>query len=890
MKIGFILAWFGASAYAAKAVAQQATTTGSPRVDKLLGQMTLDEKIAMVHGAGEDAATYQGEAGYLPGVKRLGIPAMRFADGPPGVLTRVPSIALTSTMGLAATFSREDARLNGSVIGREARSHGVAVALQPFINIDRDFAYGRGYNTFGEDPFLTGEMGAAEVTGIQNEGVMAQAKHYIGYDTDATNVFVDDQTLHEIYVAPFAAAIKAGVSSIMCSYNKINGPYSCGNPDTLKGILKGELGFEGFVTSDWGATHATDFINAGLDVEMPGPLPVSWAGPSYFENGHPPAPKPETGKPEGAVLTDGGLPEEPRSKPGQQDPEPKPTTDLRKLVAAGVVSEDTITRAARRVLLQMEKFGYLDGNPKLDITASNESENAKIIEKTAIDSAVLLKNEGGVLPLTSANLGSLALIGPNAAQTVAVGLTGEKAVGLPEREIGPLAALRQLAANARVTYAAADDMEGTPIPAAQFSHDGKPGLERDGTGPAADSQIDFTHSARTELPPDSTVAWTGTLTIPEAGEYRLHLQHLGCWATLKIDDQVIAKSRLNWIHGDVTQAGQDNIFPTADGLDNLRAEVQLTAGLHHISLAVVPDTSHQPTQVRLSWVTPRQQAENYRAAITAAKNAQTAVVFAWSRTRPVFALPGDQDKLIHDIAAVNPNTIVVLNVSQPVAMLWLAEVRAVLQMWWTGDEGGGATAKLLLGQANPAGRLPFTWPKRLEDMPASDPYHPERSNQGVEGKTTFSEGIFVGYRWFDHQAITPLFPFGFGLSYTQFHYSGLKVTPSSDGGIDVHVRIANVGKQAGDEVPQLYLEKPASMPADVPFADNALAGFDRISLAPGESRSVGIHVPVRNLQYWSVAERRWITADGGRQLWIGGSSRDKQIETRFAAPRIEQTR
>ena len=878
VRITLVLASLAASACAVEAAAQPATITGDSRVDKLLSQMTLDEKIAMIHGAGEDASTYQGEAGYLPGVKRLGIPPMRFADGPPGVLTRVPSIALTSTMALAATFSREDARLNGSVIGHEAKSHGVSVALQPFINIDRDFNFSRGYNTFGEDPFLTGEMGAAEITGIQNEGVMSQAKHYVAYDTDGTDVFIDEQTLHEVYVAPFVAAVKAGVSSIMCSYNKINGLYSCGNPETLKTILKGENGFPGFVTSDWGATHATDFINAGLDVEMPGPLPVSWAGPSYFVNGHPPAPKPETGKPDGPVITDGGLPEEPRSKPGPENPEPKPTNDLRKLVDAGVVSEDTITRAAGRVLLQMEKFGYLDGKAKLGITPLEESEIARIIEKTSIDSAVLLKNESGALPLKSVDLASLAFIGPSAAQIVAVGLTGEKAVGLPEREVGPLAALRKLAANARVTYAASDDMEGTPIPAQLFSHDGKPGLKRVGADPKVDPKIDFTRIAHTELSADSTLTWAGRITIPEAGAYRLHLQHLGCWATLKIDDQVVAKSRLNWIHGDVTQAGQDNIFPTADGLDNLRAEVQLTAGRHRISLAVVPDTSHLPTQVRLSWVTPRQQAENYRVAIAAAGNAKTAVVFAWSRTRPVFALPGDQDKLIQDIAAVNPNTIVVLNVSQPVAMPWLNQVKAVLQMWWTGDEGGWATAKLLLGHANPGGRLPFTWPKRLADMPAGDPSHPERSNEGMDGNTTFSEGILVGYRWLDRQKIKPLFPFGFGLSYTTFRYSELKTAAAADGGIDVSVRISNVGSLAGDEVPQVYLDKPDNAPAGIQFADDTLAGFDRISLAPEESRVIAIHIPIRSLQYWSVVEKRWVTPPGPRRLWIGPSARHRTLE------------
>jgi beta-glucosidase len=292
---------------------------------------------------------------------------------------------------------------NGAVIGREARSRGVSVALQPFINIDRDLNYGRGYNTFGEDPFLTGEMGAAEIVGIQSQGVLSQAKHFVGYDTDATNVFIDDQTLHEVYLAPFAAASKAGVSSIMCSYNKINGPYSCGNSETLTKILKGQIGFKGFVTSDWGATHATDFINAGLDMEMSGPLPVPFAGPSYFVNG-PKRVAVGNEIPDGPALSAAGLPEEPAQKGWEGSSEPWPTTDLKKLVAAGVVSEDTITRAAGRVLVQMDRFGLLDGKNKLGVTSQDNTEDAKIVEKTAIDAAILLKNDGGALPLKAGDL------------------------------------------------------------------------------------------------------------------------------------------------------------------------------------------------------------------------------------------------------------------------------------------------------------------------------------------------------------------------------------------------------------------------------------------------------------------------------------------------------
>jgi beta-glucosidase len=879
--LGLALVFFGS----AGSIAQDSRVTGNVRVGRLLNEMTLDEKIAMLHGVGEDASTYQGEAGYLPGVKRLGIPPMRLADGPPGILTRVPSIAPTSTMGLAATFSREDARLNGLVIGREARSHGVSVALQPFLNIDRDFAFGRGYNTFGEDPFLTGEIGAAEIRGIQHEGVMSQAKHFIGYDTDGANVLMDDQTLHEVYAAPFAAAVKAGVSSIMCSYNKINGPYSCGNSETLKKVLREDLGFDGFITSDWGAIHGTEFINSGVDMEMPGPLAVSFAEDSFFVNGATRA-VPEGPKDDGAALTDSGLlPEEPKPDRGSGAREPKPTTNLKKLIASGVVSEETITRAAGRVLLQMDKFGYLDGKNKLDVTPSDNTEDVRIVEKTAIDAAVLLKNEGGILPLKPAALETLAMIGPGAGQIVAVGKIVEKAVGLPEREVGPLAALRQLAGSAaHVTYAVADDMEGTAIPAQYLSHFGEPGLERrmwNEDAVSVDPEVNFTRKAGNSLPANSSIVWTGTLSVPEAGEYRLQLQLLGCWGKLKIDDQVVARNWFNFIHGEVIQAGQDSLFATTEGLDNLRAEMKLGAGPHRIEIAVNPDTSNNPVQVKVSWVTPRQQTENYRSAIAAAKHAGTAVVFAWSRTFPVFGLPGDQDQLIRDVAAVNPNTIVVLNVSQPVAMPWLGEVKAVLDMGWTGDEGGWATAKVLLGQANAGGRLPFTWPKRLEDMPATNLAYPERSAKGVDGKTTFSEGILVGYRWFDRQKIEPLFPFGFGLSYTTFAYSEMKTAPAADGGVNVSAKIQNTGSVAGDEVAQVYLDKPAHSLAGAQFADRILAGFERVHLAPGESQQVVIHVPLRELQYWSTEKQAWVTPEGSRTFRMGASSRDGRLEARI---------
>jgi beta-glucosidase len=270
-------AWFFlllvTSSFVAKAQVVPAEQADDARIDSLLKQMTLEEKMNLIRGDVEPAATNQGQAGYLPGVPRLGIPPLRMADGPPGVLTRVAGQAQTATMGVAATWSLKDAEQNGVAIGREARSLGIDVVLQPFINLDRDITFARAYNTLGEDPFLDGAMGAAEIRGEQAQGVMSMAKHYVAYDSDSYNIFVDQQALHEVYVAPFDAAVKAGVASIMCSYNKINGAFACGNPDTLKTILFGELGFTGFVTSDWGGVHNVNFINNGLTMEMPGEVP-----------------------------------------------------------------------------------------------------------------------------------------------------------------------------------------------------------------------------------------------------------------------------------------------------------------------------------------------------------------------------------------------------------------------------------------------------------------------------------------------------------------------------------------------------------------------------------------------------------------------------------------
>jgi beta-glucosidase len=559
--------------------------------------------------------------------------------------------------------------------------------------------------------------------------------------------------------------------------------------------------------------------------------------------------------------------------------------------------------AVGRILVQMDKFGMLDKTPKHSITEEDNAFNAPIVQKTGEDSATLLKNEGAVLPLTTADLASVVFIGPTAGQLVSIGQSGERAMGIPEHLVGPVAAVEKVAGR-KVTYAVANDFDGTPIPVSALSNNGKPGLVRTNTGnnqTQTDAELNFTTSNGKALQTGTSYTWKGTLTAPGDGAYTIAFQSRGSTGAVTLDGQALVSAGGGGRGGaggaaagttslmSAPEAAYRNrrgmhpiaasVVPTKDLLNNARARIELKAGVHELLVTTTGEPNGDAVQVRLAWVTPQQEKANYAAAIAAAKQAKKAIVFAWGRDRPeVFQLPGGQNQLIEDIAAVNSNTVVVLNTSLPVAMPWAGKVKGILQMWWPGDEGGPATANILLGKANPAGRLPVTWPVKLEDMVANDPAKPERTSAGVNAKTTYSEGIFVGYRWFDQQGKQPLFPFGHGLSYTTFQYSGIKVARAKDGGLDVSFSVKNTGKAAGDEVAQVYLGAPKSAPGGAQFAVKALAQFDRVSIPAGQTKALTLHVEPRRLQYWATATNRWETAAGSRTVYVGASSRDIRLQ------------
>ncbi len=829
-------------AMAGTALAQTTSAQFSPRVRSLLEAMTLAEKANLITGANDPE--YSGQSGYAPGVPRLNVPPLRWGNGPVGIEVEGDATAIPGGLPLAATFDTDLSRRVGILLGREARALSVDVLNGPQLDVARNPLWGRNSTSLGEDPLLAGRLGAAQVEGIQAQGVMATPKHFFGYtqrqyvrsstrqNAIPYDFIIDSRALREIYLPSFEAAAKAGTASFMASHMIVNGVYGSENKFHLTDILRDELGWDGFVVSDWHGTHSSYSLVAGVDVEMPGyGIEGAPRRPYYFGD---------------KLLAE---------------------------VEAGRIAPALVDRAAGRLLAQMEKFGFLDGTRVQRPNVVDVEAGAQLAREVATEGAVLLKNDG-ILPLRLQRNSAPALIGPTAGQ-LAVGAGGGRAYGFEAREISPLAAMRRMAP--RTVYSIGDSLTGEAIPTtalAPRSGNGS-GLARTSkAGVSIDRTLDFV--ADKALPARTEASWTGTLSVPETGTYLLMIQSWGGVAAVKVDGVQKAASAEVGTHGFARK--WTSLTPTTDGLDNGQVTMRLEALRPYQIDVQAKGTGDAPVQVRLAWVTPQMRRTHIADAARVAREAEAAVVFAWAESGEDvdadarLTLPNDQDELIEAVAAANPNTVVVLNSGGPVRMPWLSRVRAILLTWYPGQEGGWATADLLTGRANPGGRLPISFPVNMEDTPTGDPKHPERS-VGVDRKVIQSEGLFIGYRHFDRNDITPLFPFGHGLSYTQFAYSDLKIG-ETEGGMDVEFTVKNTGSRAGAEIPQIYLGAPES---DVPMPPKALAGFTRVELAAGKADRVRVHVPDRQLAYWSVEERNWIKPAGPRPIYVGASSRDIRL-------------
>jgi len=804
------------------------------KVSRVLGQMTLDEKITMVHGAAGSAYT-----GIIPGNTRLCIPALKMQDGPVGV-RMADTTQLPAAADLAASFDPALAHSYGKVIGAEDKAKGVDVDLGPTVNIVRDPRWGRAFESYSEDPYLTGRIGAADIEGIQSQGVMAQVKHFAVYNqetnrnTVADNAVVDDRTVHEIYTAAFGVIVdQAKPSSAMCSYSAINGVFACENA-YLNNILKSQFGFDGFITSDWGGTHSTvASATAGMDMEMPG----------------------------GDFFGDA----------------------LKAAVHAGKVARSRVDDMVTRIMREEFRFGLFDHpSPDTPTAVASTPANVATARKVAEDGAVLLKNQDNVLPLDAKKVHSIAVIGDRAGQD-AMTAGGGSAVVAGTGTVTPFDGIKARAGSGvNVQYAQGNLSSNGQLPAidsSYFTGNGLPGQyfdnkTLDGTpvGTRTDPTVSFDWTGKSPIAGLSTtnysVKWTGTLNPPETGSYTFGLSS---------DDG----SRL-FVNG---KQVIDNWRDQASHTET--ATVDLTAGTP-AQIEVDYYQSGGDATVNLGWSRPNQDLQGQAVALAA--KSDVAIVYAndfesEGSDLADIELPGTQNSLISAVAAVNPNTVVVLNTGSAVTMPWLDKVKGVFEAWYPGQESGNAIARLLYGDVNPSGKLPVTFPTTMDQVPAAT----AAQWPGVGGQVRYSEGLDVGYRWYDAKNLTPAYPFGYGLSYTSFAFSHLHVdgnTLRENGKIRVSVDVTNTGKRAGSEVAQLYLSAPASVGEPA----NQLKGFQKVELAPRQTKRVSFELSAQDASYWNSDAQAWTLGAGHYTVHIGDSSRNLPLSGGFRVDRTSGPR
>jgi len=801
---------------------QDRTAPIEARVEDLFNHLTEDEKIDLLSGTGFTTQP----------IPRLGVPALAMADAGQGVRggqdsTLGPATAFPAGVLMASTWDTNLLWQIGAAIGQEARNKGsgVQMLLGPAVNIQRSPLAGRDGEFFSEDPYLTARLAVNYIQGMQRSGCAACVKHYVAYNQETARYTIDvdvkERALREIYMPAFEAAVKEGhVWSVMSSYNQINGYKATANKYLMVDVLKKGWGFDGVLLSDWGGVQDTvGPLNAGNDLEMP--------GQEYMTHDR--------------VLA---------------------------ALKRGQVSQAAIDDSVRRILRTIIRVGLLDDPRKPDPALVNSPEHQRLCLEAATEGMVLLKNSDDVLPLDDRKIHSVACIG-SAAVNWEIGAAGSPAV-TPFYSVSALDGVRKRAGTTINVFYSTGDRTGAPISESVLQFNGKAGLHaeyfknRNLEGTAAlvrtDSQIQFDWS---DSPPasgfsrsDYSVRWTGTLTPPASGQYKLILKtDDGC--RLYLDDKLLID---HW----VDSAATPNVI-----------EVSLAAGKAY-KLRVEYFQHGGQAVARLDWA--RAGDGPYADAIKAAKNADVALVFVSTKgtegegsDRHSMMLPDDQNDLIRAVATANKKTIVVLNNGAPVLMPWLNQVAGVVEAWFPGEEGGDALAAILFGDRNPSGKLPNTFAARREDYPDFGNF------PGTDGHVHYAEGIYVGYRHFDKAGITPLFPFGYGLSYTTFKYSNLKLSKSSlatNGTVTVTLAVKNTGSRAGAEVVQLYLHVP-NPKIDRPVRE--LKDFQRLELLPGQTKLVSFELSPRAFAYCDVAGKQWKADAGTYELQVGASSRDIRL-------------
>lgn len=841
----FIVLLIVLCAFSAAAICADATDSDQVRTEAriavLLKQMTLEEKVSLLSGASEFTTT---------AIQHLGIHSMTFADGAHGVRDNHGGVATVYPAGiaLAATWNVDMAHSVGQAIGEEAREHGVQVMLGPDINLVRSPLGGRNFETFGEDPVLTGRLAVAYVHGMQSTGVAATPKHFVANEQETERFDgssnVDERTLHELYLAPFETVVRdARPWALMTAYNRLNGTFMSEHGDLLDQLLKQQWQFDGVVMSDWGAAHSVNVINHGLDLEMPGPATV-------------------LGK------------------------------HLLQAVHDHLVSNAVIDEAVRRILRLCVRTGCLDDEYH-DTHHQGHHVHVynKIARNAASEAITLLKNDHGVLPLDVARTKRIAVIGPNADAAIIQG-SGSSQL-LASEVVTPLHALRAaLPASTEVAYESGVDNEWSPrvldaryfSPARDHKRDGlfatyyanaraagRPVMQRVETDIGG---LSFGGIAA-ERAGQMAVRWRGYFFPPVNGEYEFSLEHLNVLPGSALAGKKVHLDVKLLMDGKVIldDRSADSDYVTMTSLPTRAHAVKIKLQAAHVySFAISYSATGLPYHALRVGV--RLPVGGIAKAVQLARKSDTAIVFVGSssttdsegRDRETIDLGFDQDELVEAIAAANPRTVVVINNGGPVTMPWIDKVHAVIDAWLPGQEGPRAIADVLLGRINPSGKLPVSFPGRLQDNPSYLFFPGTRI-------ANYGEGIFVGYRYYDKKEIEPLFPFGFGLSYTTFDYQHLQVPRriNKDEPVNVEVDVRNTGSVAGAEVVQLYVSDKDCREA-CPIRE--LKAFDKVMLRPGETRTVSFRLVPHDFSHYDIHAHEWKIDEGEFEIAVGSSSRD----------------
>jgi beta-glucosidase len=792
------------------------------RLDALVDQLSLEEQASLT--AGRDFWT-------LPSIERLGIAALKFSDGPSGVrgaeMGTRRSLAFPCGLGVGSTWDLELVERFGRALGDEARSKGVHVVLGPTIGLPRSPLGGRTFESFSEDPHLTSRVTVAYVEGVQSRGVAACAKHFAMNDqeTDRTSidVKVDERALREVHLAPFEAAVReAGIWSVMGAYNRVGGIHCCEHDQLLGGVLKAEWAFDGVVISDWTATRSTvAAARAGLDVEMPGP-------PSFL----------------GAHLADA--------------------------VERGEVDREVVRDHALRVLRLAQRCGALDGVDPGPEREEDDPARRALARDLAAAGSVLLRNEGDLLPLDGGAIARLALIGPGAVALEFGGGGSSEVMPLRRPTIADELRSRLPDVELIVEEGCSIDRDLPPAAMALFEDGLTVELFADddwASAPAATRRLDrSTYFMVGEAASGTDVSSisarvTGTFVPDRGGNWKLGLSTIAP-SSLLLDGVLIADIRVPAPGSRLFGLGSEVVYSEVVLVEGRRYELQLEMQASESFLAGFELIAERPLNPHMM-----------ERAVAAARRADVAVVVVGSNRqwetegadRADLRLVGRQDELVAAVAAANPRTVVVLNNGGPVEMPWLDDVATVLNVWYPGEEGPGAVADMLLGSAEPSGRLPVTYPRRLADtaQATSPSWFP-----GVDGCVVYGEGLLIGYRHHDVHDIAPLFAFGHGLSYTTFELGEPTVEGSAPQFV-VSVPVTNLGRRRGQHVVQVYVE-PAQQEDGRPIRH--LGGFAKVLVEPGATTSARIEIGPEAFRRWEGGV--WVLRPGTYQLRIGASSRD----------------